>query len=151
MLRDVLNLAMRNTDNHARNTAVQRLPGGTVQLAPLFDFAPMFLDPEIIPRSCHWQASGGKVQRAWTEIVEGLEVDDSERSAIAEALHRFAPRVAALPEIAKDCGVEARVIDACRMTIDAQAQQLESATGTSDFNHMPTTRSCPPCPARKLQ
>ncbi|MET3375472.1 serine/threonine-protein kinase HipA [Variovorax boronicumulans] len=126
ILRDVLNLAMRNTDNHARNTAVQRLPDGTVQLTPIFDFAPMFLDPEIIPRSCHWQAGGGQVQRAWREIVEGLEVDDSERGLIADALRRFAPRVAALPEVAKGCGVEVEVIEACRMTIDAQARQLDA-------------------------
>ncbi|WPH12837.1 type II toxin-antitoxin system HipA family toxin [Variovorax paradoxus] len=125
MLRDVLNLAMRNTDNHARNTAVQRLPNGVVQLTPIFDFAPMFLDPEIISRSCHWRADDGKVQRVWTEVVEGLQVDDCERGAIAEALHRFAPKVAALPEMAKDCDVQAQVIEACRMTIDAQAQQLE--------------------------
>lgn len=126
MLRDVLNLAMRNTDNHARNTAVQRLPDGTVQLTPIFDFAPMFLDPEIIPRSCYWRAGDGKVQRVWTEIVEGLELEDSERGLIAEALHRFAPKVAALPEMAKGCGVDAQVIEACRMTIDAQAQQLNA-------------------------
>lgn len=126
MLRDVLNLAMRNTDNHARNTAVQRLPDGVVQLTPIFDFAPMFLDPEIIPRSCHWQASDGKVQRVWTEIVERLEVDDNERGMIAEALYRSAPKVAALAEIAKDCDVETQVIEACRMTIDTQAQQLDA-------------------------
>ncbi|MGJ7575494.1 type II toxin-antitoxin system HipA family toxin [Variovorax sp. RB2P76] len=126
MLRDVLNLAMRNTDNHARNTAVQRLPDGTVQLTPVFDFAPMFLDLEIIPRSCHWQASDGKVQRAWAEIVEGLELEDCERGPITEALYRFAPKVAALPETARDCGVEVQVIEACRMTIDAQAQQLDA-------------------------
>ena len=60
MLRDVLNLAMRNTDNHARNTAVQRLPDGMVQLTPIFDFAPMYLDPEMIPRSCHWRAGNGR-------------------------------------------------------------------------------------------
>jgi serine/threonine-protein kinase HipA len=126
MLRDVLNLAMRNTDNHARNTAIQRLPDGVVQLTPIFDFAPMFLDPEIIPRSCHWQASDGKVLRGWREIVESLDVDDSERGAIAEALHRFAPKVAALPEMVKDCGVEVQIIEACRKTIDVQAQQLEA-------------------------
>lgn len=126
MLRDVLNLAMRNTDNHARNTAVQRLPEGVVQLTPIFDFAPMFLDPEIIPRSCHWQAGDGKVQRVWAEIIESLEVDDSERGAITGVLHRFASKVATLPEMAKDCGVEAQVIEACRMTIDAQVRQLEA-------------------------
>ncbi|MGJ7606981.1 hypothetical protein ACSFA7_21750 [Variovorax sp. LT1R20] len=84
----------------------------------------MFLDPEIIPRSCHWRANDGKVQRDWTEIVENLGVNDNERGAIAEALHRFAPKVAALPEMAKDCGVEALVVEACRMNIDTQAQQL---------------------------
>ncbi|MGJ7558531.1 type II toxin-antitoxin system HipA family toxin [Variovorax sp. RB3P1] len=126
MLRDVLNLAMRNTDNHARNTAVQRLPDGTVQLTPVFDFAPMFLDPESISRSCHWRAGDGKVQRVWTNIVESLQVNDSERGAIAEALYRFAPRVADLAEVAKGCGVEVQVIEACQMTIDAQARQLDA-------------------------
>lgn len=33
--RDLLNHAMGNTDNHGRNTAMQRLPDGTVQLTPL--------------------------------------------------------------------------------------------------------------------
>lgn len=45
MLRDILNLALRNTDNHGRNAAVLRT-GGQVGLSPIFDFAPMFLDPE---------------------------------------------------------------------------------------------------------
>ena len=47
--RDILNLALRNTDNHGRNTAVLRT-NGQVRLSPLFDFAPMFLDPEGIVR-----------------------------------------------------------------------------------------------------
>jgi serine/threonine-protein kinase HipA len=53
--RDVLNLAMRNTDNHARNTAVQRLSDGTVQLTPVFDFAPMERGRSAGPRS--WRRS----------------------------------------------------------------------------------------------
>ncbi len=53
--RDILNLALRNTDNHGRNTAVLR-KGEQVRLSPHFDFAPMFLDPEGIGRVSRWEA-----------------------------------------------------------------------------------------------
>lgn len=122
--RDVLNLAMRNTDNHARNTAVQRLPDGRVQLTPLFDFAPMFLDGELIARSCHWRDSTGRVQDDWRQVIETLDVPDAERRQIAAALLAFAEVVAGLPETAARCGVETAVIDACRPTIDRQCEQL---------------------------
>ena len=39
--RDILDVALGNTDNHGRNTAVLRLPDNQVQLTPLYDFAPM--------------------------------------------------------------------------------------------------------------
>lgn len=52
--RDVANLALGNTDNHARNTAVQRDFDGGVRLAPLFDFAPMVLHPDGIARRMRW-------------------------------------------------------------------------------------------------
>lgn len=126
MQRDVLNLAMRNTDNHARNTAVQRLLDGTIQLTPVFDFAPMYLDSEMIVRGCHWRDDTGKTQDNWTQVLETLEVDDEERGIIAAALTEFAPLVAKLPKIAADCGIEASVIEACRQTIEKQANQLQA-------------------------
>ncbi len=49
--RDILNAALRNTDNHGRNTAFLKQSDGTVALSPLYDFAPMFHDPDGIPRS----------------------------------------------------------------------------------------------------
>lgn len=126
MQRDVLNLAMRNTDNHARNTAVQRLLDGTVQLTPVFDFAPMYLDNEMIVRGCHWRDAEGKVQDNWVQVLEALDVTDEERGIIAAALTDFAPVVANLPATAAECGIEASVIDACRGTIDKQAEQLQA-------------------------
>ena len=126
MRRDVLNLAMRNTDNHARNTAVQRLADGTVQLTPVFDFAPMYLDSEVVVRSCHWRDPAGRTQDNWTQIVETLEVDDQERGIIASALTDFAAVVADLPRIAADSGIEPDVINACRATIERQAEQLQA-------------------------
>jgi serine/threonine-protein kinase HipA len=77
--RDILNTALRNTDNHGRNTAFLKLADGTIALSPLYDFAPMFLDPEGIPRSSRWMgelepASGrpawGKVRALFARDAE---------------------------------------------------------------------------------
>jgi serine/threonine-protein kinase HipA len=124
--RDVLNQAFRNTDNHARNTAVQRLPGGQVQLTPVFDFAPMFKDPEVIPRSCNWRDHNGVKQANWKQIIDQLDVPDPERDHIAAALAGFATTVGNLETIARDCGVEAEVLNLCLRSIEAQATQLQA-------------------------
>ena len=122
--RDVLNLAMRNTDNHARNTAVQRTADGRVQLTPVFDFSPMFMDPELVARSCHWQSAAGQRLPDWQAVVDDLPVDDAERERIAAALVAFAPVVERLPQLAMDAGVDGEVIEQCCKSIDRQAQQL---------------------------
>ncbi len=127
--RDVLNRALRNTDNHARNTAVQRTPQGIVQLTPLFDCAPMFRDPEVVPRSCHWRDKAGVRQADWRQVIEQLEVPDPERAAIAAELAEFAKVVARLDVIALDCGVESDVISACFKAIETQARQLADLAG----------------------
>jgi serine/threonine-protein kinase HipA len=122
--RDVLNLALRNTDNHARNHAVQRLPDGRVQLTPLFDFAPMFLDPELIPRALHWANADDVRVHTWAAILSALNLPDTDAQAVARALTNFASTIDALPDTMCHCGVDADVIDACRGSIDAQATQL---------------------------
>ena len=123
--RDVLNLAMRNTDNHARNTAVQRLPDGRIQLTPVFDFAPRFKDPEIVPRSCHWRNAQGVRQTDWREIIGGLDMADKERGQIAQALHGFTATVARLEPLARNCGVEEAILLPCLKSIEEQATGLE--------------------------
>lgn len=122
--RDVLNLAMRNTDNHARNHAVQRLPDGRIQLTPLFDFAPMYLDPELIARSLHWVDAAGVRVHTWTEALDWLALPDAERETVRVALRAFASTVAALPATMRDHGVDTPIIEACRQSIDGQARQL---------------------------
>jgi len=69
MLRDILNLALRNTDNHGRNAAVLRT-GTQVRLSPLFDVAPMFLDPEGIGRVTRWEDEQPGSQPEWAMICQ---------------------------------------------------------------------------------
>lgn len=54
VFRDMLNIALGNRDNHGRNTAFHRY-NGVITIAPLFDFAPMYLDQDAIARSATWQ------------------------------------------------------------------------------------------------
>jgi len=122
--RDVLNLAMRNTDNHARNTAIQRTVDGQIALTPLFDFAPMFKDPDVVARSCLWRDKQGVRQDDWAQTIENLDVPGDEVPLIQHALNAFG-RSYDLEKIAKDCGVEEDVLAQCKRSIEAQMQQLE--------------------------
>jgi len=55
VLRDILNLAMGNTDNHGRNTAMRKNDDGNIGLSPLYDFAPMRLSSASVIRSTKWE------------------------------------------------------------------------------------------------
>lgn len=110
--RDILNAALRNTDNHGRNTSFLKRDDGFVALSPIYDFAPMFLDPEGIPRSSRWEGTLEPVigRPAWGLIAQSLAsvVDQDELRSV---LMRDAEAVASLPETMKECGVEDQVID----------------------------------------
>lgn len=51
--RDLLNIVFGNSDNHGRNTAFLKLEND-VRFAPIYDFAPMKADPEIVTRLFKW-------------------------------------------------------------------------------------------------
>lgn len=123
--RDILNIAMRNTDNHARNTAVQRLPNGTVQLTPVFDFAPMYMDREFITRSCKWRIDNGPELADWEEIIQKFSFHDTEKEAIAKRIKAFHPVIERMAETMQDCGVEPLIVDNCKANIENQAARLE--------------------------
>jgi len=123
--RDALNVALRNTDNHARNTAVQKTRGGEVRLTPLFDFAPMFMDPELVARSVHWVFDGQRVAD-FSVIVPRVaeQLPAGEGQALVSALKGFAQKIASLPELARDLGVEPEVVQPCQQTMARVAEEL---------------------------
>ena len=127
--RDVLNVAMRNPDNHARNTAVQLLPDGTVQLTPLFDFAPMYMDREFVTRGCHWRIGKGPELERWDQIICEITDDETERRVLTQGLRDFQPTVEQLPQIMRDCGVDDNIITACERHIERQAARIGEMTG----------------------
>ncbi|KAB8043875.1 hypothetical protein GCM43_06725 [Janthinobacterium aquaticum] len=122
--RDILNLAMRNTDNHARNTAVQ-VRDGEVRLTPLFDFAPMYLDPEGIPRAARWYHPETKKElHDWQTILATIPMPDAERQHIAIALGQFGQQLHALEQHMQAARVDDDIIAFLQPHIAAQIAQL---------------------------
>ncbi|HEY5800684.1 MAG TPA: type II toxin-antitoxin system HipA family toxin [Burkholderiaceae bacterium] len=124
MKRDVLNLAMRNTDNHARNTAVQQLGTGEVRLTPLFDFGPMYLDPEGIARAARWYDGEKRELRDWSAVLAELDASPAELEKIAAALREYAAEIARLPHTMRDAGVDDDIVAHVLPSIHEQTRQL---------------------------
>lgn len=122
--RDVLNLAMKNLDNHARNTAVQTIDGVT-RLTPLFDFAPMYLDPEGIVRSARWYHRETKKEIShWKDVLPHLLLPEAEYWEVVTSLVAFGEKLSDLPGHMESAGVDADIIDFVRPSILAQQAQL---------------------------
>lgn len=73
--RDLLNRLLGNSDNHGRNTSILRHTD-RLALAPIYDLAPMVLDPEGITRVTKWQDE---------------RLGEPQWRAVCDALARFAP------------------------------------------------------------
>lgn len=124
--RDVINIVLGNKDNHPRNTAVLRHESGRVELSPLFDFAPMYLDPAGIARACRWEGDkevGGVPD--WKKVVENLQWGVS-LSVVKGELAAFGGALEKLPEIMVAEEVDADVIESRMASIRYHTQQLKA-------------------------
>lgn len=122
--RDILNVVLGNKDNHARNSAVLKTEDGLVQLSPLFDFAPMYLDPQGIARVCRWEGDAETAGTPdWGKILARYQQHLPNSRGV---LRNFATHLRALPEIMQQHGVDDSIISHRRRAIDDHAQQLEA-------------------------
>ncbi|MCK8785777.1 HipA domain-containing protein [Roseomonas sp. NAR14] len=132
VLRDVLNLALGNPDNHGRNTALQKGPDGSVRLTPLYDFCPMRLDPGAIARSTTWRcmrAFNGPsrdldpdwavVCRVAADGVAGLTA-----ASLMRVLAEHADALRRMPALARRLGVADAVIGRAMGRCEALADAL---------------------------
>lgn len=115
LLRDVMNVALGNTDNHARNTAISKYPDGTIALSPLYDFAPMILDEQGIARVCRWSEGEQAGFPEWGKIAEivakqfaSYQMDTKE---LRHLFFDFSKTVKRLPDIMQKANVDEELID----------------------------------------
>jgi len=121
VLRDLLNFAMGNPDNHGRNTAIQKRADGWIGLTPLFDFAPMRLDPAMIVPSTRWRClRGGDADPDWRLLCDAAAEGVMAPAELRAVLVAKANFLRALPETARKLGVAAdTVARACTRHEDA--------------------------------
>jgi serine/threonine-protein kinase HipA len=137
VLRDVLNRASGDTDNHGRNTALQKRPDGWIGLTPRFDFAPMEILPIMIMPSTTWacwrnqqhaspyhavcDAIGEVISEALGESSGVQAIVDTLRDTLAAKVEM----VASLPEIARRHGVPSQVVERSFRFSGAVAEELK--------------------------
>ena len=122
--RDMLNMALGNTDNHPCNTAMESV-GGKTRLAPLFNFAPSHLLIDDISRSLEWVNEKGEILDDWNEIIGTLDLPDEERHPMKNELKRFSEKLAFLSDIMKKAGIDDDIIEARYYSIANLCTQLK--------------------------
>ena len=104
----------------------KRRPDGTVQLAPLDDFAPMYLDREMIARTSGWRGPQNETLTDWRTIIELLPLDEALKLPVAHALARFgATELPRLEERLDAADADADVIESCKPAIEQQILNLQ--------------------------
>lgn len=114
LLRDLLNLAMGNPDNHGRNAALRKFPDGRVRLASLFDFAPMRIEASVIPRATKWEcmlSRGLDSNPEWAAVCEAVARPDVPAEALIAALAEKEDVIRSLPELARKHGISDSKLD----------------------------------------
>lgn len=122
--RDIANVALGNTDNHGRNTAIQRKENGWIGLTPLFDFAPMVLHPDGIARTTRWDSDDLGLP-IWQSIIsQAVIATDLSPTPIIQALQQMAPLIQQLPEEMKRLSVDDSIIERFSGRCESIAKQL---------------------------
>ncbi|CAM0999861.1 Toxin HipA [Rhodanobacter sp. Root179] len=121
--RDLLNLALGNSDNHGRNTAVLR-HADWLELAPIYDLAPMVMDEEGITRTTKWPAPAevaGEVD--WRAACSTLQ-PWGDPQQLFSGLRDDAATLRALPDLLRDLGLPNAVFDHPRIALGALDARL---------------------------
>lgn len=125
--RDLLNIAFGNSDNHGRNMAVLK-SDTTIQLAPVYDFAPMKMDPEGVTRSTTWGQPfeiGGEYQ--WKNIINTMGTGGElkvDLEKVFSSLCFFAEKLIGLKQRLHDRGVPESILNAPNIGFDYLDEKL---------------------------
>jgi len=131
LLRDVMNVALGNTDNHSRNTAISKYPDGTILLSPIYDFAPMILDEQGIARVCRWSEGEYLGFPEWGKIADVVAKRFSSYHVTSNELRQlffeFAKTTEQLPDIMNQANVDTDLIERVNGRIQEVTRALKQA------------------------
>lgn len=102
--RDLLNQILGNTDNHGRNLSILR-SRERIDLAPIYDLAPMAMDPEGVVRTTRWPEGIERLNGTdWRAACNALS-HWSDPDWLIERLRADARQLLALPDMLHDLGL----------------------------------------------
>lgn len=112
LARDLLNILLGNTDNHGRNMALFKTDSH-IALAPIYDLAPMTLDPAGIIRTTRWsQANEFAGKFDWQGIcAEAEQVTGVSSSQLWQSLQNWAVKMQEIPKLALKYRVPKAVLE----------------------------------------
>ena len=108
--RDLLHLVFDNSDNHGRNISYLKKEGD-INIAPIYDFAPMKPDPEMVTRLFKWERDceqNGKV--GFKKITIKLS-DKCDPDELLGFLRMLTNRMLDLPEQLERQGCPEQIIN----------------------------------------
>jgi serine/threonine-protein kinase HipA len=123
--RDIANIVLGNTDNHARNTAIQRRDDGHIGLTPLFDFAPMFMHPDGIARRMRWEQDDAGAPNWASVIGQAALATLLDQDTLRAALREMIAPLESLMDDAHALGI-GELVEPKRRTIDNNLNQLKA-------------------------
>jgi serine/threonine protein kinase HipA of HipAB toxin-antitoxin module len=123
--RDIANIALGNKDNHARNTAIQRKPDGTISLTPLFDFAPMWLHPDGIARRIRWQCDDDGSPNWASVIAQACAAAKVDHVPVKASVQMMAAPLGTLFADALALGIDEQFLRPLHKTMEHVRKQLE--------------------------
>ncbi|WP_454889966.1 HipA domain-containing protein [Serratia quinivorans] len=112
------------SDNHGRNTSFIK-DSFSIQLAPIYDFAPMKADPEGIPRTTKWAQKlevGGEYNY---EAITAALADLVPENELMHALKTTAKQLVGLKERLQNRGVPRQIIEMPSIGFDYIPEKLK--------------------------
>lgn len=122
--RDLLNIVFGNSDNHGRNTAFLKLEND-VRFAPIYDFAPMKADPEMVTRLFKWGKNcetGGDV--SFEKVAENLSQYCPPKEMLI-FLNELATRLINVPKYLQEQGCPEEILNFPAIGFNFTEQKLQ--------------------------
>lgn len=122
MVRQLLYIALGDTDNGGDNMALQKLDDNAIRLSPLFDVSPACLTG-MQPVTA-WACMQGRTEIDWDRVCEVAAAGVMKAGDLKRALTGKADLLRRLPDMAREIGVADRVIATAMTQCDGLAGEM---------------------------
>jgi serine/threonine-protein kinase HipA len=130
LIRDVVNAATGNTDNHGRNASIIKTERG-IKLSPAYDIAPMVMDDDGIAVATVWSGKYGTRNEDpdYSAIVEEFAVD---ASVVISDFRAKLSQLCQLNEVARALGLPGSAFQHFRIDLTRPQRVLKHVSSAHD-------------------